>query len=76
MSDLVKSYKNIPWIAKLILCIPVLEIVNSVVRLIDGIDKKNVLKIVLSILCIVPGAAFMWIVDLVCVILTHNHFWL
>lgn len=76
MKNLVKAYKGLPWLVKLILCIPVLEIANTVVRLMDGIVKKDILKIVVSVLCIIPGAAFMWIVDLVWVLLYHKHFWL
>jgi ABC-type Na+ efflux pump permease subunit len=76
MKDLVKAYKDLNWVIKLILCIPFLEIVTSVVRVLDGICENNVLKIVLSVLTIFPGAAFMWVVDLIWVLVYKRHFWL
>jgi hypothetical protein len=76
MKELVQSYKGLNWLIKLVFCIPFLEIVTSVVRVIDGICEKNLVKTIVSILIIFPGATFMWIVDLIWVILFKRHFWL
>lgn len=69
MKDLLKAMDDLPWIVKLILCIPALDIVWAVYRIIYGVANKSVVNLVVGILCIVPGAVFVWIIDLVCVIL-------
>lgn len=75
MKDLIKALDNLPWIVKLILCIPALDIVWAVYRIMKSIDASNILGIVLGVLCIFPGAAFIWLVDLVCVILNKKVWW-
>ena len=74
MKDIVKSLNNLPWIVKLILCIPVLDIVWSVGRVINGAANKSVLWIIIGILTIVPGAFFMWAVDLILIIVRGKAF--
>lgn len=76
MKDLIKTFEDLPLIVKLILCIPVLDIIYSVYKLCRSIDKNNVLGIVLGILTIIPGATFMWLVDLICVIVIGHVWWL
>ena len=76
MKDLIKAIDNLPWIVKLILCIPVLDIVWAVYRIMRSIDRENLIGIVLSILCIVPGAAFVWVFDLICVALNKKVWWI
>lgn len=76
MKELIKALDNLPLIVKLILCIPLLDIVWSVYKLCRSITKSNVLGIVLAILTIVPGAAFIWIIDLLTLVLTGKVWWL
>jgi len=72
MKGIIKTVNSLPLIVKLLLCIPVVEIFYSICRVINGCARKNVLWIVLGILTIVPGAAFMWLVDLIWVIMTGH----
>ena len=59
MSDFLKAVDGLPLLAKVILCIPVLEIFYGICRVVnDGV------WIVLAVLTIIPGAFFMWILDL------------
>ncbi len=76
MQDLIKKVNDLPLIVKLLLCIPVVEIFYSVCRVINQLTKGsiNILYLVLAILTIFPGAAFMWVVDLVCVLLNGHAF--
>jgi hypothetical protein len=75
MKELTKSMEKLPLIVKLILCIPVLDIVWSIWKLLKGIISGDVLKIILGILTIIPGAAFMWLLDIICVLLSGRPFW-
>lgn len=76
MKSFIKAMDKLPWIVKLILCLPALDIVWCVYRLCRSLAKGNVLGIVLAVLSIIPGAAFVWIVDLVCVILSGKIWWI
>ncbi len=68
MKDVVKAFDNLPWIVKLILCIPALNIAWAVYRICKGIETKNTLMLVMGILWIIPGAVFAWLIDFVSVI--------
>lgn len=69
MKDLIKQVNDLPLIVKLILCIPAVEIFYGVCRIVNGVVKNDVLWIVLAILTIFPGAFFMWILDVIWVLL-------
>ena len=68
-NGLVDFLDNLPWIAKLIFCFPMLDIAWGVYRIVKGITTTNVLMIVFVVLWIVPGLFFGWIVDIVSTIL-------
>ena len=68
MKGFVKAMDNLPWIVKLILCIPALDIIWAIYRIVKGAATGNVLTLVVGILWIVPGAVICWLVDLISVI--------
>ena len=75
MKDAIKTFDNLPWIVKLILCLPALDIVWTVYRLIKSIDAQNNVGIVASIILFFC-APFVWLIDLICVILNKKVWWL
>ncbi|MCR5514732.1 MAG: hypothetical protein K6F36_04800 [Bacilli bacterium] len=75
MKELTKSMEKLPLIVKLILCIPFLDIVWSVWKLLKGIISGDVLKIILGILTIIPGAAIMWLPDIIWMLIYKRPFW-
>lgn len=72
MNDLIKTVNNLPLIAKLLLCIPCVELFYGICRIINGAVKNDVVWIILAILTVFPGAFFMWILDIIWV-LTKGH---
>lgn len=76
MKNFIKAMNDLPWIVKIILCIPMLDIVWNVTRLIRSIDNKNMLGIVLAAVLLVVGAPFVWLIDLICVILKGEIWWI
>ena len=74
MQDLIKKVNSLPLIVKLLLCIPLVEIFYGICRVINQLSKGNILLLVLAVLTIIPGAAFMWLVDLICVLLNGHAF--
>ncbi|MDE6656365.1 MAG: hypothetical protein K2J85_05160 [Anaeroplasmataceae bacterium] len=76
MKNLIKAFDDLPLIVKVILCIPMLDIVWSIYKIARSADKGNVLGIILGILTIIPGAFFIWVIDLVTVLLNNKVWWL
>ena len=68
MKKFIKSMDKLPLLLKIILCIPALDIIWAVYRIVKGITKDSLLQLIVGILWIVPGAAFLWIVDIICMI--------
>lgn len=69
MQEFLNQVNGLPLVVKVILCIPVLDIFYCVCRIVKGIVKGDVLWIVLGVLTVFPGAFFMWIIDLIWVLL-------
>ena len=74
MKDFISQVNGLPLILKIILCIPVLEIFYGICRVINGAAKNDVLWILLGVLTIIPGAFFMWVLDLVWVLVKGHAF--
>ena len=74
MKDIIKLFDNLPWIVKLILCIPALDIVWTVYRLLKSLVAGNTVAIILSIVLFFC-APFVWLIDLLCVIFKKNVWW-
>lgn len=72
MKELIKAFDDLPLIVKVILCIPCLDIVWSVYKICKSADKSNVL----GILTIIPGAFFIWIIDIITVLVNGNVWWI
>lgn len=64
----VAAMDNLPWIVKLILCLPVLDIIWAIYRIIKGATAGKVLTLVFGILWIIPGSVICWLLDLICTI--------
>lgn len=73
MKELLKAVDNLPWLAKLILCIPALDIVWAIYRIIKGVVNKDVVKIVIGIVWIFGACTITWLFDLITVVLNKNN---
>lgn len=76
MNSLVRAMDKLNIVIKIILALPVLDIVWHFYRLLRSIDRGNVLGIILAVLLIVVGWAFFWIVDIISIILTNRVLWI
>ena len=76
MKNFIKAMDNLPFIAKLILSIPALDIIWNIYRLCRSLKKGNLLGIILSVLLITVGLAFMWLIDIICVLLNNKVWWI
>lgn len=69
MKDLIKLVDDLPWIVKIILSLPGLDLVWAIYRIIKGYVKKDGVLLVIGVIWIVVGVAITWIFDLVTTIL-------
>lgn len=76
MDSIIKTFDNLPPILKLVLCIPVLSISWMIYRLCRSLQKQNMVGVILAIVLVFAGLPFMWLVDLVCILLKGNIWWL
>ncbi|MDE7161817.1 MAG: hypothetical protein K2N65_03550 [Anaeroplasmataceae bacterium] len=76
MKELIKDFDNLPLIVKVILCIPSLDIVWSIYKICRSAVNNNALGIILGVLTIFPGAFFIWIIDLVTLLVNGKVWWL
>ena len=68
MKGFIKAIDNLPWIVKLLLCLPVVDIIWAIYRIVKGAATSNIIMLVAGILWIVIGGALLWVVDLICII--------
>jgi len=68
--------ETLPLWAKIILALPFLDIVWMIFRVYKSCVKHNVFGIILGIVFIFIGIPFVWLVDIITLILTGKVWWL
>lgn len=76
MKTFTNAMENLSWIVKLILAIPVLDIIWNIYRFCKSYTNKSLLGCILAILLIVPGTAFVWVVDIISVLVFKKILWI
>lgn len=75
MKDLIKWFDNAPMWLKVVLALPVINIVWGVYRICKSIETNNTLALVLAIILLVAGPTVWWIVDIVAILITGHILW-
>jgi len=76
MKGLIKSFDGLPKWLKVVLALPVLDIVWAFYRLARSINKGSVLGIVLGIIMIFVCPALFWLVDIITILLFNRVLWI
>ena len=76
MKSLIKTFDDLPLLIKLILCIPAVAIVWVVYRICRSLLKDNMVGVIIGIVLVVVGIPFMWLVDLICILLNGKVWWI
>lgn len=76
MKSFIKGMEGLALWIKIILALPVLDIVWNIYRLARSINKNSVIGIVLAVLLIIIGIPFMWLVDIICLLITGKVLWI
>ena len=64
-----------PRIVKILFCLPIIDIIWAVYRILLAVSRGNILQLILGILWIFFGGMIGWILDLIWVILFNHIFW-
>lgn len=70
--DIIKTLDDLPKNVKLILALPIIDIVWAVYRIIKGATGKQYKNLLLGVLWIIPGSFICWIIDLICIVKYGN----
>lgn len=73
---MIKAFDNLPKWLKVVLALPVLDILWNIYRLVKSIKKDSIVGIILAILLITIGIVFMWLVDIITILLYDKVLWI
>ena len=76
MKGFIKGMDDLPLWAKIILALPALDIIWVIYRVCRSIARSNVLGVILAILLVIIGIPFMWLVDIITLLITHTVLWI
>lgn len=76
MKTLIKDMENLPLWVKIILALPAIDIIWVIYRLCKSVDKENTLGIVLAVVLLIVGIPFLWLVDIITLIVSNYVLWL
>lgn len=62
-------------LVKILFCLPIIDIIWGVYRLLGAIANKNMVHLVLAIIWILIAGFIGWILDLISILLTGHIFW-
>ena len=69
LKKLIKTIDKLPKSAKILLCLPFLDIVWAVYRIIKGVIKNDIAGVLIGVLWVIGGLTITWVFDLVTTIL-------
>ena len=76
MKNFISAMENLPVFAKVLLALPFLDIIWVVYRICRSVDKQNNVGILLAIVAIIIGIPFLWLIDIVCILVNGNVWWI
>lgn len=76
MKSIIKAFDNLPLIVKVILALPVLDIVWAVYRLCRSLDKNNAVGIILAVIMLLICPAIFWLVDIITLLVMGKVIWI
>jgi hypothetical protein len=77
MKQFIKAMDDMPFIVKVLLCLPFLDIVWNIYRICKSADKNNTTGMILAVVVLLLGSyTVVWLIDLICVIVKKEIFWI
>lgn len=75
MKEFLDWMDNRTWVQKILLCLPIIDILWGLYRLFDAITRRDTVRIILAAAWILWAGYIGWILDLITIILTNHIFW-
>lgn len=76
MKSFILAMEKLPLLAKVLLALPMLDIVWVVYRVARSIDKKSTVGIIIAVVFIIIGIPFLWLIDMLTILFTGNVWWI
>lgn len=64
-NSLIAAFDELPWILKLIFCIPALNIVWAIYRIVKGVTEENLVTLIVGIVWVFGACTITWLLDLI-----------
>ena len=71
-----KGLEALPLLVKIILALPGLDIIWNIYRVYKSYVKKHIFGVILGIALIIIGIPFMWLVDMITIIMSGKILWI
>ena len=68
--------EKLPLLGKILLALPMIDIVWVVYRIVRSADKQSTFGILLGVLAIIIGIPFLWLIDIITILVTGNVWWI
>lgn len=75
MANFIKWMDQRSRIVKILFCLPFVDIIWAVYRILGAVKNENWLHLILGIIWIFFGSFIGWVLDLICIILFNHIFW-
>lgn len=75
MNTLIKWFDDAPKWLKVILALPFLDIVWVIYRIGKSLAKNDMIGIVLGIVLLIFGIPFLWLIDIITIVLSDKVLW-
>lgn len=75
MKSFISWMEKLPVWGKILFALPMLDIIWVIYRLARSIDKNNTFGIILTVIMIIIGIPFLWLVDIISIACTDNVLW-
>ena len=76
MKGFVNAFDGFSKVVKVLLALPFLDILWVVYRLCKSISSKNTWGVVLAVIMLIGGIPFLWLVDIISIVLTDKVLWI
>lgn len=75
MNEFIRAMDGLPKLVKILLAIPCLDIICVIYRLVKSINANDMIFLIVAVLLIVIGLPWLWLVDIITLIITDNVIW-
>lgn len=75
MKDFIKAMDNLPLFMKIIIALPMIDIVWVIYRIVKSASNNSIFGVVLGVIFIIIGIPFLWLIDIISLIIFNKVLW-